>query len=126
MARVRFTRHLVRFFPDLGDNVEVAGETIAEVVADLDAQYPGLAAYIVNEQGGLRRHVNIFLGQEMIQDRQQLQDKVDEEDQIYVFQALSGGSQEVARPESPFAHAGGVRPTAPESAFSNADGVRPA
>jgi len=92
MAHIRFTRHLVRFFPSLGDNVEVAGDTVAEVVAALDIQYPGLAAYIVNEQGALRRHVNIFLGQEMIHDRQQLLDEVDDSDQIYVFQALSGGS----------------------------------
>lgn len=92
MAHVRFTRHLVRFFPDLGDNVEVSGETVADVVAGLDARYPGLAAYIVNEQGGLRRHVNIFLGKEMIHDRQRLLDQVEEGDQIYVFQALSGGA----------------------------------
>jgi molybdopterin converting factor small subunit len=91
MPRIRFTRHLVRFFPTLGDNVQVEGKTVAEVVAALDREYPGLAAYIVNEQGALRRHVNIFLGQELIHDRQGLQDPVGEEDQIYVFQALSGG-----------------------------------
>jgi sulfur carrier protein ThiS len=91
MARVRFTRHLVRFFPDLGEHVEVPGQTVAEVVAALDERHPGLAAYIVDERGGLRRHVNIFLGQDLIHDRQRLQDRVRDEDQIYIFQALSGG-----------------------------------
>jgi len=91
MARVKFTRHLVRFFPNLQDNANVAGKTVAEVISALDQQYPGLAAYIVDEQGALRRHVNIFIGQELIQDRQQLQDPVAQDDQLYVFQALSGG-----------------------------------
>jgi len=91
MPRVKFTRHLVRFFPDLGDNVEVQGKTVAEVVAALDEQYPGLADYIVDERGTLRRHVNIFLGQDLIHDRDTLQDPVGENDQIFIFQALSGG-----------------------------------
>lgn len=91
MARVRFTRHLVRFFPDLADNVEVPGQTVADVVAALDERHPGLAAYIIDERGALRRHVNIFLGQDLIHDRQQLQDRVRDEDLIYIFQALSGG-----------------------------------
>jgi molybdopterin synthase sulfur carrier subunit len=93
MARLKFTRHLVRFFPDLGDNVQVDGQTVAEVITNLDRMYPGLAAYIVNERGALRRHVNIFLGQELIHDRQRLQDPVGQDDQIYIFQALSGGSK---------------------------------
>jgi molybdopterin converting factor small subunit len=91
MARVKFTRHLVRFFPTLGDNVNVTGQTVADIVAALDEQYPGLAAYIVDDRGTLRRHVNIFVGKELIRDREQLQDAVGENDQVYIFQALSGG-----------------------------------
>ena len=91
MAQVRFTRHLVRFFPDLGDRVPADGETVAEVVADLDAQYPGLAGYVVDERGALRRHVNIFLDGELIHDRETLQDPVRPGDELYIFQALSGG-----------------------------------
>jgi molybdopterin converting factor small subunit len=91
MSRVKFTRHLVRFFPDLGDSIEVEGKTVAAVVAALDEQYPGLADYIVDERGTLRRHVNIFLGRDLIHDRETLQDPVGENDQIFIFQALSGG-----------------------------------
>jgi hypothetical protein len=91
MARVKFTRHLVRFFPTLGDNVAVTGSTVAEVIASLDEQYPGLAAYIVDERGALRQHVNIFLGQDLIHDRERLKDPVNQDDQLYIFQALSGG-----------------------------------
>ena len=91
MAQVRFTRHLSRYFPNLAEREVVTGETVAEVVAALDNVHPGLAAYIVDEGGALRKHVNIFLDQELIHDRKQLSDAVGENDQVYIFQALSGG-----------------------------------
>ena len=91
MAQVRFTRHLSRYFPNLARREVVSGETVAEVVAALDECHPGLAAYIVDEGGSLRKHVNIFLGQELIHDRKKLSDPVAENDQVFIFQALSGG-----------------------------------
>ena len=93
MASVRFTKHLIRFFPDLASQsrIEVEADTVAGVVKALDEKYPGLAAYVVDEQGALRKHVNIFLDDELIHDRQKLQDPVAMDDCIYIFQALSGG-----------------------------------
>ena len=94
MANVRYTKHLTRFFPDLANHsqLHVSGETVAEVITSLDKSYPGLAAYIVDERGALRKHVNIFLDQELIHDRETLQDPVAENDSLFIFQALSGGS----------------------------------
>jgi molybdopterin converting factor small subunit len=91
MPHVKFTSHLQRFFPDLDASAAIPGATVAEVVAALDRRYPGLAAYIVDERGALRKHVNIFVGQTLIHDRQTLQDAVADNDQVYIFQALSGG-----------------------------------
>jgi molybdopterin converting factor small subunit len=91
MVQVRFTRHLSRYFPDLEEREEVAASTVAEVVAALDDRHPGLGAYIVDERGSLRKHVNIFLGQELIHDRTNLLDPVEDGDQVFIFQALSGG-----------------------------------
>jgi sulfur-carrier protein len=91
MARVKFTRHLVRFFPNLGDNVAVNGRTVADVITNLNLQYPGLGAYIVDERGSLRKHVNVFVAGELISDRKTLSDPVQKEDKVYIFQALSGG-----------------------------------
>jgi len=94
MTTVRYTKHLARFFPDLANHSElqVPGDTVAEVINNLDETYPGLAAYIVDERGVLRKHVNIFLGEELIHDRQTLQDPVNKNDRLFIFQALSGGS----------------------------------
>ena len=91
MAQVRFTRHLSRYFPNLAKREVVSGKPVAEVVAALDERHPGLGAYIVDERGSIRKHVNIYLGQELIHDRKNLLDPVEEDDEVFIFQALSGG-----------------------------------
>ena len=90
MAQVRFTPSLKRFFPDLAE-ITVEANTIAEVLAALDARWNGLADYIIDEQGVLRKHVNIFIGEDLIYDKRTLSDAVDDNSKIYIMQALSGG-----------------------------------
>lgn len=64
---------------------------MAEVVRDLERQYPGLTAYLVHEDGSLRQHVNIFLDERWLADRHRLSDSVAGVNQVFVMQALSGG-----------------------------------
>jgi molybdopterin synthase sulfur carrier subunit len=90
MPLVKFTKNLQRFFPDI-QTINVEGETVAQVVAALDQRHPGLAGYLLDDQGTLREHVNIFVNEELIQDRQTLTDALEANDQVYILQALSGG-----------------------------------
>lgn len=71
MATVRFTRHLQRFFSALKDTaqVEAPASTVAEVLAALDARYPGFASYVVDDHGALRKHVNIFVNNAPIKEK---------------------------------------------------------
>lgn len=90
MPRVRFTHHLRRYFPDL-DEMDVPGDTVADVVRELDRRHPGLAAYLVDERGALRKHVNVFVDRELVRDRARLGDAVTAGSVLDVIQALSGG-----------------------------------
>ncbi len=90
MAQVKFTPNLKRFFPDLRE-CEVEAATIAEALAAVDARWRGLGDYIIDEQGALRKHVNIFIGDELIRDKRRLSDKINAETRITIMQALSGG-----------------------------------
>ena len=90
MANVTFTRHLRQFFPALADG-DVRGESIRELIDELERQHPGLASYIVDDAGRLRRHVNIFVGDEPIGDRIALTDRVGSDARVFILQALSGG-----------------------------------
>ncbi len=68
--------------------VEAEGATVAEVLADLDRRYPGLRFRVVDEQGVLRPHVRVWVGEELVRD---LTTAVRDADDITLMQALSGG-----------------------------------
>ena len=90
MAHVKFTPNLTRFFPDLRA-CDIDATTVADIVTAVDQRWRGLGDYIVDEQGALRKHVNIFVGDELIRDKQTLSDKISADTRIYIMQALSGG-----------------------------------
>ena len=90
MPTVKFTYALNRFFKGLKDT-PAEGVTLKEVLKQIDGRYPGIRNYILDEQGSLRRHVNIFIDGTLISDRTSLSDKFSENSEIYIIQALSGG-----------------------------------
>jgi hypothetical protein len=89
MARVTFTANLRRHRE--ARSAEAAGETVREVLERVFAGDALLRSYILDDQGRLRRHVNVFVGGRMVGDRVALSDPVGPNDDIYVLQALSGG-----------------------------------
>jgi sulfur-carrier protein len=90
MPLVEFTPHLARFFPELASG-RFEGATVAEVLRSIEARHPGLCAYLVDEHGALRPHVNVFVGTRAVRDRRRLSDEVPEGERLLVLQALSGG-----------------------------------
>ena len=90
MAKVIFTRALKRFYPNL-DTLEIKGDSVADILNGLDHTHPGLKDYLVDERGNLRTHVNIFIGDQLIKDAENLRDEVAATDEVFIMQALSGG-----------------------------------
>ena len=90
MPTVKFTNALKRFFPKLKDTT-AEGRTLSEILGEMEVSYPGVCSYLLDEQGNLRRHVNIFIDGTMITDRSSLTDSFSEGSEIYIMQALSGG-----------------------------------
>jgi len=70
---------------------EVAAVTVRDALEAAFRANPPLRSYVLDDQGRLRRHVNIFVNGQMIGDRSAQSDAVGEADEIYVLQALSGG-----------------------------------
>lgn len=90
MPTISFTGNLKRFFPDLATQHSSA-TTIGNILKELEVQHKGIRDYIIDEQGRIRTHVNIFVGNELIEVNDILEFEVAEEAEIYVMQALSGG-----------------------------------
>lgn len=68
--------------------VEAAGLTVGEVLADLDRRYPGIRFRMIDEQDGIRRHIRIFVNGDQVRS---LGAPLRAADEVLIFQALSGG-----------------------------------
>jgi sulfur-carrier protein len=89
MAKVSFTSALQRFLP--APSAQVEGTTVGDALAVVFVSRPALRGYVLDDQGALRRHVAVYVNGEPVRDRVRLSDAVGAHDEIYVFQALSGG-----------------------------------
>ena len=89
MPTVLFTTALTRFLA--APPAKVDGTTVREALAAVFAARPALRGYVLDDQGSLRRHVAVYVRGEPVADRIGLSDPVGADDEIYVFQALTGG-----------------------------------
>lgn len=68
--------------------LNVEGQTLGEVLLELERRYPGLRFRIVDEQDRIRQHIHIFINKEMTQG---LDQPLSPADEIRIIGALSGG-----------------------------------
>ena len=68
--------------------VEAEGATLGAVFDDLERRYPGLKFRVVDEQGDIRPHMNVFVGG---RPTRSLKTKVKKDQEVHILQALSGG-----------------------------------
>lgn len=87
MARVSLPSQLQSYSGGLS-RTEAPGETVAAVLDALDARYPGIRFRVIDEQGRIRRHMRIYVGQDRVLD---IGRAVGEDDEVLLFGALSGG-----------------------------------
>ena len=76
-----------------GGQAEVIADpgTLREVLAGLDATYPGLAGRIVDDTGNLRRFVNVYVGEEDVRFAQGLETPIPSGAHVSVIPAVAGG-----------------------------------
>ncbi len=89
MPIVSFAPHLQRHVPC--PSQRVAALTLGEALRAAFVAAPAIERYVLDEQGHVRKHVAIFINNEMIASRRDLSIPVAAEDTIMVIQALSGG-----------------------------------
>jgi sulfur-carrier protein len=65
--------------------------TVADALAAIGARWPALTDRVLTEQGDLRRHVNVFVGEESIRFIDGLNTPVSDGTTITIVPAVSGG-----------------------------------
>ena len=71
--------------------VGVEGSTVGEVLKALDATHAGFAERIFDENGGLRRFVNVFLADEDVRFLEGLETPVTDGQTLSIVPAVAGG-----------------------------------
>jgi sulfur-carrier protein len=71
--------------------VEVEGVTVAEVFASLEAQHPGFRERLLDDDGKLRRFVNVFVSDDDVRFLDGLETRVPEGETVSIVPAVAGG-----------------------------------
>ena len=83
---------ILRTYTGGDSEVTAEGGTLAEVLDDLETSYSGIRARILDEQGAIRRFVNVYVGNDDVRFLDALDTKTPDGTQISVIPAVAGGS----------------------------------
>jgi sulfur-carrier protein len=71
--------------------VQVEGTTVAEVLKALDAAHPGFGERLLDENGGIRRFVNVFVADDDVRFLDGLNTPVPDGETVAILPAVAGG-----------------------------------
>ena len=83
---------ILRTYTQDQSQVDADGATLAAVIDSLESSFPGIKSRVVDEQGALRRFVNIYVAEEDVRFSNGLDTPTPEGTQISIIPAVAGGS----------------------------------
>jgi len=82
---------ILRTYTGGSADVTVSGATLSDALADLDAQYPGIGARVLDDEGKLRRFVNVYVDDEDVRFVDGLATPAPAGTKISIIPAVAGG-----------------------------------
>jgi molybdopterin synthase sulfur carrier subunit len=82
---------ILRSYTNGESEVQADGGTLSEVLESLDASYPGIRGRILDDEGSIRRFVNVYVGNDDVRFLEALDTSTPEGTQISVIPAVAGG-----------------------------------
>jgi molybdopterin synthase sulfur carrier subunit len=89
-VRIRIPTPLRRFTGG-AEEVSVTGATVGTVVEDLEKKHPGIKERLCDENGRVRRFVNLYVNGDDIRFLNSLDTPVKEGDEVSIVPAIAGG-----------------------------------
>ncbi len=71
--------------------VETSAETISDAITDLESRYPGLQERLLDDDGQVRRFVNVYVNEEDIRFLQEKETPLKDGDEVSIIPAIAGG-----------------------------------
>lgn len=82
---------ILRTYTGGESEVTADGATLAEVLDDLEASYPGIRARILDDAGEIRRFVNVYVGNDDVRFLEGLGTATTDGTQLSIIPAVAGG-----------------------------------
>jgi len=82
---------ILRSYTKGESDVTAEGATVRAVLADLDGRYPGIAARVLDDNGEVRRFVNVYLNDDDIRFLDGLDSAIPDRAMISIIPAVAGG-----------------------------------
>ena len=73
-------------------DVQAKGDTVEDLIGDLERQFPGLRDRLVDDAGELRRFINIYVNQEDIRFLDNKATTLKDGDEVAIVPAIAGGA----------------------------------
>lgn len=82
---------ILRTYTDGERAVEGAGANVAELIAGLEANHPGIKERLIDDEGALRRFVNLYVNDEDVRFTGGLDTELSDGDSVVILPAVAGG-----------------------------------
>ena len=73
------------------DTVALGGDTLADVISQLNARFPGIGYRILNDQGRLRRYVLVFVNDDSVAHLEPEAVRLRDGDTVHILPSVAGG-----------------------------------
>jgi sulfur-carrier protein len=83
---------ILRSYTGGAKTVDGAGDTINDLLTDLDSRYAGLRGRLITDQGALHRFVNVYVNDEDVRFNGGLDAKLSDGDTVTILPAVAGGA----------------------------------
>lgn len=82
---------ILRSYTDDAREVSAEGNTLQELIDDLEANHPGIRARIIDDKGKVRRFINVYVGDEDVRFEKGLDTEISDGTQVSIIPAVAGG-----------------------------------
>ncbi|CAM5257824.1 ubiquitin-like small modifier protein 1 [Streptomyces microflavus] len=83
--------NILRQYTDDRASVPAEGKTVAEVIAHLEENHPGISQRILDENGSMRRYVNIYVNDNDVRFKENLHTAVPDGAEVSILPGVAGG-----------------------------------
>jgi molybdopterin converting factor small subunit len=91
MPTIRFP-HVMKYYVNNQAEISISASTVQGMIDEIVEKYPSVKIHLLDSEGQLRRHFNIFINGVHVRDLQGMDTPLQEEDKVILMASAAGGS----------------------------------